>query len=235
MDARISIANFKFESQMREPVRKWLAMRGLQTQCEVPVPWGICDIVAASLNKKKVSARLLQNQRRTIGTDLKVELLCRIISSQPKSITELTRTFGGYLSQEEIQNAVDDLAKKNFVEMIDEELVAVVKSWFPLQKRIVAVELKLSRIDDVMQQAIANKQLTNRSYIALPSSVAKRVIKTDRYSERLTAQGLGLLAVWKTKCEELLKPSSRDNYVRVAVQTKCVERFWRSLPKDKTS
>ena len=100
--------------------------------------------------------------------------------------------------------------------------------WMPLQDRLVAVEMKLSRIDEAMRQALNNLGFAEESYVALPSDVAHRVAASAvRWSGFFDA-GIGVLSVAGDGCAVLVpgpqEPCESDSAIRLY----CVEKFWRT-------
>lgn len=79
----------------------------------------------------------------------------------------------------------------------------------------VAVELKLSKWSRAVDQALLYQLCSDLVYIAMPTNVARKIDLT-----LLQEHGLGLIAVEKDRCRELLSPrvssvlrqSYRDGY-----------------------
>ena len=100
--------------------------------------------------------------------------------------------------------------------------------WFPMHKRLVAVELKLNRIEEVLSQARNNLLFAQESYIALPKDVANRVSEKRARWAPYFEGGVGLLSVTKRSCEILIRPHRQALAVDNLVQFCCVEKFWRT-------
>ena len=229
---------FQNEFQMRSPVRKWLEMQGLDQRIEVPLPWGICDVVGASIHQGRAKKRLRLKQTTTIGSDLKFELLHRIPETNVSNaihIDDLVQSFDGYITESQVVTSVAELAKKKFVLLTANNTVSKQNGWHPLTKKLIAVELKLTRFEEVLQQAISTKQLTSNSFAAMPRQIANRIARSDTARDSLRVNGIGLLAVSKTKCDQLIKPTASEIKVKLPAQMQCVERFWKTFIKDKTS
>ncbi len=99
------------------------------------------------------------------------------------------------------------------------------QGWRPLQDRIIAVELKLSRVTDVLHQAYNNLSWVDESYAAMPVGIARRVYGRKERWGKYWRNGIGLLAV-DGACSVLIPP--RPNVMadprRVERQ---VEKFFR--------
>ena len=52
---------FNYEHEMVKPAERWLRSEGLLVKREFPLPWGICDLVGCSFNKKNVKKRLAEH------------------------------------------------------------------------------------------------------------------------------------------------------------------------------
>ena len=97
------------------------------------------------------------------------------------------------------------------------------RPWMPLHKSIVAVELKLSRISDVVSQAKVHNHYVHQSYIAMPMAVAERAL--DR------AVDVGVLGVYESGVTILkAAPSSEPKDEWYA--HKIAEVFWRYHRKE---
>lgn len=219
---------FSYEREMLEPAARWLRDQGLMVKTEFPTPWGICDLVGCSLNKNRVRKRLNLRQTKPIGSLLRVHLLS-LIPDEPDGrgirIEDLHRVFGGYLDKERIGHEVARLVRDHFVEPTDFGTFYKVNGWMPLHKRLVAIELKLSRVDDAFRQAINNLGFADESYVAMPAQMARR-LATHKTHARFKSKGIGLLAVDPGGCEVILKAVIRGARDDLVVQEHSVERFW---------
>lgn len=72
----------------------------------------------------------------------------------------------------------------------------------PRQDRTVAIELKLSKWMRAFQQALVYQLCSDFVYVALPVEVVRRVDQA-----LLRAHGIGLIAVERARCREILPPS----------------------------
>ena len=93
------------------------------------------------------------------------------------------------------------------------------RPWMPLYSQVVAVEMKLTRMAEVVFQARTHYPHVTESWIAMPRPYARRV------AERVDGTGIGVLEVTPGACADILAAKWRDpggwKIARVA------ERFWR--------
>jgi hypothetical protein len=226
---------FGLENQMVPSVVGWLKGQGLAVKREFSVPWGICDLVGVKLNPKQVRKRLSYGQKLPVGPPLRLHILSNIPDiDSGLSITqdELQFKLSGYLPHEILKTEIDCLARLKFVTSPRRGQFQKLNGWAPLHKRIVAVELKLSRITEALAQASSNRAFTTESYVALPSALAHRVAKSTRTDE-FRRNGIGLLAVFHSSCRRLLPSCCSVEISDEVLQAHCVERFWRT--RDRSS
>ncbi len=200
---------------------------------EFPTPWGICDLVGCSLNKNKVKQRVALGQVRSIGSQLRVYLLS-LIPDQDEggsiSTSDLHGAFAGYLDEDRIGLELARLIRDRFVEPAGSGSFHKINGWMPLHKRLVAVELKLVRIDDALHQAVNNLGFADESYVALPTETASRLVSRKRDSP-FRSKGVGVLAVDPRGCRILVRAIARRSRMDRVVQEHAVERFWQAHVK----
>lgn len=224
---------FKFESEMTKPVEDWLINQGLQVKREYPTPWGICDLVGCSLNKTKVRKRLGLGQRQPIGSQFRVLLLSYIPDidqQQVASFSGLYKYFANFLDESYLEKELSRLIKDKFVKEVRTGFFQKLNGWVPLHKRIIAVELKLARVSEVLTQARSNLEFADESYVGLPIDRAK-ILFTNREKRRLVERGIGLLGINKMGVTVLLRSKFSGNSDQI-LKMHCAERFWRTYPKD---
>lgn len=100
------------------------------------------------------------------------------------------------------------------------------REWMPLASHIIAVELKLSRIAAVINQAKSHKRYARSSYIAMPLDTARHAIgMAQRY-------GVGVLGVTPQGVEMLCQAADNkiknDNWGSETI----AEVFWRYHRKE---
>lgn len=225
---------FEYESQMVIPAEQWLKAQGLIAKREFSTPWGICDLVGCSLDREKVRERLELGQRKPIGPQVRIIILSYIPDKEDgDSITlrNLQQHFASFFDETKIALEVDRLVKDKFVQITPNGKFQKINGWAPLQNKIVTLELKLNRITEVLNQAINNLELANESYVGLPMEKAQRLIESKKKSE-FSKRGIGIIGVNPEKCEVLLNPHSSQLNKNQIIQMHCVERFWRTHPKN---
>jgi len=221
---------FGLEAEMAEPVARWMRRRGLSVKKEFAVPWGVCDLVGARLDFANVKRRLLYGQIQPVGSLLRLMILSRIpetASGRSKSLLRLRKDFSPQLSPDQLSAEVEILLRRKFLVSTRTGFFQRRNGWAPLHRSIVAVELKLERIPEAVGQAASNRAFATESYVALPGWLAMQVSR-GRRAEEFGRNGVGLLAVWRHGCRELIKPASTEALCNEIVQSHVVERFWRT-------
>jgi len=224
---------FALESDMIKPVRVWLDDQKLQVKSEFITPWGICDFVGISLHKRKVAERLRQHQRRAITSFSKITLLQSMPDAQSgTSVTlkHLEKLFAHQFCHSRIADDLAQLVADRYVVSPRNSHFQKLNGWMPLQKRLVAIELKLSRIEEALYQASNNLWFASESYVALPIDRAQRVLASKRRTA-FSETGVGLLGVEDKSCEVLLKSNPVSSLTDPLLQALAVERFWRGWLK----
>ena len=219
---------FRYEREMLEPAVQWLRGEGLMVKKEFPTPWGICDLAGCSLNKNRVRQRLKLRQTKPIRSQLRVYLLSLIPDEEQGSATnaeQLHEHFGTYLDRTRIEVELGRLARDRFIEEHAPGAYFKRNGWMPLHKRLVAVELKLTRVDDALHQAINNLGFADESYVGLPADVANRLLRSKRQANFLD-RGIGVLAIAEDRCAVVLRPRKRVPARERSTQAYSVERFW---------
>jgi hypothetical protein len=139
---------------------------------------------------------------------------------------QLEARFEGLLSGEELRSELAVLTRKRFLRTNAGDLYQKVNGWIPLHRRLVAVELKLDRVDEALCQARKNKEATWESYVGLPVAVAERVRSGKKRAE-FEAAGVGILGLSGRKADVFL-PARRWGVAQSSVlEVHCAERFWR--------
>ncbi len=222
------MAKYLKEAQMAPAAVAWLREQGLLVKEEFALPWGICDFVGAALDSEKVRTRLALKQRDTVGRLLRVGILLSLpdVGATGVGFRDLEAKFAGLLSREELQSELAVLAKKRFVRTSSGGLYQKVNGWIPMHRRLVAIELKLDRVDEALCQARKNKEVTWESYVGLPMAVAERVCGGKKLAA-FDAAGVGILGLCGRKADVVL-PARRCGVEQSPVMgVHCAERFWR--------
>ena len=221
---------FQRESEMAEPVRDWLHRQRLLVKEEFRLPWGICDVVALSFDESQIEKRLSFRQYRPVGPLHRVELLQHIPdheSGSAISIGRLEKALNWTAFMPPIESELRTLIANRFVVVMKNGSFQKLNGWTPMHERILAVELKLSRVSEALAQAVSNRAFATESYIALPANVAERLTNRNRFSE-FTNVGVGVLSVTPTICKIVLPASQLIIGSDPTLQIHCVERFWRA-------
>lgn len=221
---------------MTKPVQLWMQSLGLTIKAEFITPGGKCDLVGMSFKIKNVAHRLRLQQTDSVSSLTRAGLLMRIPeveTGKSLRLDTLTRQYRTLMSEEDVRLHAEKLIAQKFVRRSTTNGLQRLNGWFPLHRRLMAVELKLTRIDQVMRQARNNLHFAEESYVALPSVAAQRVLlKRERWTDFFN-QGVGLLSVTPTGCQLLIPSHGRGCVEREpALQFYCVEKFWRSYIKD---
>jgi len=221
---------FQLETQMLAPAKRWLEGRGLRTKHEFPTPWGICDLVGLSFKESNVRRRLRYGQTKPLGPAHRIALLMQIPPRSAGSyitLQRLQREFWDLLSPVMVATELERLLAWNFICSPRKNAFQKVDGWRPLHDRIVAVELKLSRIEEVLSQARSHVTFADESFVGLPQAVAERLVLGKRVEDFRSA-GVGVLSVHHKRCEVLLPSKPRRREINPVLQQHCVERFWRT-------
>jgi hypothetical protein len=227
MNSRTDNRSFGLEREMSGPVLRWLVRQKLIAKPEFRTPWGICDFVCVEFNPAKIAERLALGQKQPIGTVLRVSLLNAIPEHKDGiSLQALHGHYADLLSLSELEREISVLQKGNFIASPSPGRFQKLNGWAPLHNRIVAVEMKLSRIDEALAQAQSHLAFATESYVALPSKTAKSLMSGPRTSA-FQECGVGVLSVSRSRCE-LLLTSKNTRQPDPVLQMHCAERFWRT-------
>jgi hypothetical protein len=224
---------FTLECQLAPIAGMWLRSQGMLVKQEFVSPWGICDLVGVRLNGRQVQKRLKLKQRKPVTSILRASLLLRIPDTKTgktTSVEQLAQDCNSSISREVITEETTRLISERFVIQTGTGGLQKVNGWMPLQKRVVAVELKLSRISDAMRQAMNNLGFAEKSYVALPMGVAKGVASKREQWKSFFAAGIGLLGIQESGCNVLVPAKSNEQWIDPATKFYCVEKFWATRP-----
>lgn len=220
---------FDYEHQMFEPAEAWLKSKGLMVKREFPTPWGICDLVGCSFNKHNVKKRLRLGQKRPIGSHLRVMLLSDIPEENdraPITPSQLAEMYSDFFDTERIASELNRLERDKFIQRTPYGSIYKINGWMPLQRRIIALELKLSRIQEVLHQAIANLEFADESFVGLPMETASHLVRSNTVLS-FVESGIGIIG-FSYEHYRIFR-SSRNRKIKAdsVLQIHCVERFWR--------
>ncbi len=220
---------------MSGPVLRWMHSNNLIVKSEFITPWGKCDLVGLSFKKRNVAARLKLGQKRSVSSLTGSALLARIPDVETGEFITfkyLVEQCAQIICEEVIFEQTQRLIADGFVLSKGNRLQRL-NGWVPLHKQLIAVELKLNRVEEAISQARNNLIFADKSYVGLPMDLAVRLAAHGIRRMSFIDSGVGLLSVNRGKCEVLIpsikRPSPRRNPV---IQFYCVEKFWRTCPKD---
>lgn len=133
--------------------------RGMTAKAEFVTPCGICDFVGVRLNSKKVAHRVKLKQPRALLSITRVVLLLQIPdveSNESIGLERLIRKCAPSIPEKVVRDETSRRIADRFVVRSSRNRLQKINGWMPLQERIVAVELKLSRVDEALRQAVNN-------------------------------------------------------------------------------
>jgi hypothetical protein len=223
---------FKSEAQMTEPVVRWLRAAGLSVKAEFAAPWGICDLVGVSFRQKSIKHRMRLGQSQSITSISRALVLLSIPDEETGrsvSLKALVEEYSSSIPSHIVDSHTTRLISEGFVISTSSGELQRRNGWFPLHKRLVAVELKLHRIEEVLSQAQNNLMFATESYVALPKDVAIRVSEKRARWAPFFESGVGLISVTKRACDVLIRPRRQPSTTDNIIQFCCVEKFWRTL------
>ena len=108
-----------------------------------------------------------------------------------------------------------------YCDVIGFEFASRVGRSIPPLKRVIAVELKMSNVRAVIQQARNNKYVVSASYAAMPSFRCAKMRETTL--KKFKAAGVGLLSVNGDEVTTLIEPEWQD----AAPALNSPKRWWR--------
>jgi hypothetical protein len=226
-------SGFRFEHEMANSARTWLKRQGLMVKEEFYTPWGICDFVGVKLNRKQVHKRLQLGQKHAIGPLIRLDILRAVPEADTGGSTtleELAHKYQDLLAAAEVRTEIEKLITGKFVRVSEQGTLQKVNGWVPLHTRLVALELKLSRVEEALGQAISHQAFAEESFVGFPTGLAERIATSPR-AARFLAEGVGIVSVGKSRCHIVVHPETRRHPINRTLQMHCVERFWRTRIK----
>jgi hypothetical protein len=195
-------------------------------------PWGIADLVGVSLSRTRARQRLAMGQMRPVASLIRAALLVRIPGIHSRSwITEveLLREFGPVLGAERVRAEVQRLEVDGFVVRGPGSRLRKQLGWNPLHRRLLAIELKLDRVEEARVQARRNLGFVAESFIALPRSLASRIVSNTKRRGTFVRDGIGVLGVTSRGCDVYLPArAGRVQLPDPAMQLYATDKFWRA-------
>ncbi len=222
---------FKAEANMMKPVLQWMQSLNLAVKSEFITPWGMCDLVGVGFRKGNVKRRQKLRQTRAINSMRRAALLHRIPDAATHaSITlqRLARECASIIPRDVVFQETQRLVTDRFIQRLSGDRLQRLNGWMPLHKRLMAVELKLKRVEEALWQARNNLAFANESYVALPEQLASRVADKPSRWEAFLNDGVGILAVTPSSCDILIRSQQPPSMLDNVVQFYCIEKFWRT-------
>lgn len=165
---------------------------------ELPVRRRVVDLAVASVGNLTNLAVASRLRRLTL---VQLDLLGFFISSQAVSIQKLSRRT--YLTSSQLHRMIIEpalslglIAKKSRYRYQATEWVLM------LPTKIVAVEAKLERLNEVLEQAVYNAQFADLSYVALD---VRRIDLSPSRLEMFSNEGIGVIGVRSDGCRILVE------------------------------
>lgn len=146
----------------------------------VPVGAGSPDLIIASCRKE-------------ISRYDDVQTVSHIILGYLRSVGRAkTSTISNRvgLSSRSLETVLECLESNNIL-FVEGETVNLDPAWRDILRDVVAIEVKVSDWRKAISQAVRNKVLAHRSYIALPTTLARRVSEETI----LRTHGIGVIAI----------------------------------------
>jgi hypothetical protein len=228
----IDAREFQLEKQMTPFVDRWLSASGFCVKHEMVFGWGVCDLVGVRFSPRQVQKRLKFGQHESVGSFRRLLVLMAvpdIRSHRSTCPSRIVDRFAGSLTNEEVCEHLEGLVRARFVVQTAVGNFQKLNGWMPLEKRLVAVELKLDRVSEALDQAIANQRVAADSFVAMPLQTALNMTR-GRRSDEFVRRGIGLVGVSRRGCDVLISTRPKQvSGVDIAVRTHCVERFWRTF------
>lgn len=219
---------FSYEANMVNPVIQWMESRRLIIKSEFITPWGMCDLVGLEFRKRHVAERLRLRQSQPVSSLTSASLLLSIPEHRTMTFQKLSRMCSPIISDEVFSAEMHRLVRDRFVCYAGGRLQRL-NGWMPLHKQLIAIELKLSRVEEAMAQAWNNLSFAEKSYVALPRDVAIRVKSRQLRWSPFIKSGVGVLSVTAKSCDVVIPSKRCPSYKPDPVlQFYCVEKFWRT-------
>lgn len=225
---------FQQEADMTRVVDRWMRSSGLTTKSEFVTPWGICDLVGLKFKKASIRHRLNLKQTKALSSITRMALLLQIPDVETYRSTTLRRLAqqcAPSVPADIVAHEVEHLITDRYVMQSGRGRLQKVNGWMPLHDRLIAIELKMARVDEAMCQARDNLGFADESYVAFPSKVARRVFGNPSRWPEFFRSGIGLISVTRCQCRVLVA-AGRAVWQDEAIQAYCVEKFWRTRTRD---
>lgn len=218
------------EAHLAGTVLLWLGEQGMMQVTEFVTPWGVADVLGIRPNIDRVKARIAAKHLDPVSDAHAMQLLLSLpADGKPKRLADIARKFEPLLGPDLFERAVRNLIRKRFIVHEGASLIRRTE-WMPYHEQLIAIELKLRRVEEALAQARRHKAITVDSYVGMPAVIAEKVAFTERRSE-FEAAGVGLLSVQDGSCKVLIPPNTSQKTVIEAQQLSAAEACWRTVLK----
>lgn len=215
---------------MTQPVQCWMQDQGLYVSREFDTGWGRCDLVGCQFDSESVALRTAGRQRQPLGSAQAVRVYSLLpdagTSKRGVSAKEIARRSDFTFSEQELEQLLTRLVSARHATRSRYGAYQKINGWAPLARRFIAVELKLKRWTEALQQARHNQVLAPESFVGLPYEDAERAARSD-FRNELQEYGIGLIAVAPDECKVLIPAECDRDQVDNSVSTWATEYFWR--------
>ena len=207
------------EKEMVPYFEKWLQGNGYRVKKEVVTKEGICDLIGCLFDENKVKKRKKLLPRKHMTSEMQVAAWLSLYGKIPKNI------INSKTNKRECAKLVEKgLVARNF------KLSNPQKSWFPLTKEIISIELKLKNFYGAISQAQRYSNYSNRTFIGMPKEVCLKI--SDSKKNILKQHNIGLLSfdMNSKKITEEVKPSFKSiSKFSQITHTRIAEVFWKEV------
>lgn len=192
--------------------------------------WGICDLVGCRFDPDRIAHRTERSQRQPLGSAEAIRVYAALPDAantdRGVSAETLRSRMGPYFDVEKVDKILHRLVSTNHAIRKPTGTYQKVNGWAPLHTRLVAVELKLSRWADALNQACTHRAFALESFVGLPKDAAERAARGS-FALQLRLSGVGLLGVTSSSCEILIEPRTIKKHRDDSLTLWATECFWR--------
>lgn len=207
-----------------------MCQQGLYVSREFDTGWGRCDLVGCQFDSDRVAIRTERRQRQPLGSAEAIHVYSLLpdadTTNRGVSARVIAERSAAAFSDTELEQILARLVSARHARRSRSGCYQKLNGWAPLAKRLIAVELKLKRWTEALQQAHHNQALAPESFVGLPYADAERAAQSD-FREELQERGIGLLAVAPDGCKVLVPATCDHERVEGSVSTWATEYFWR--------
>lgn len=223
---------FLLEREMTPLASAWLTNQQLSVKAEYVTPFGVCDLVGCELNTYALKRQALSHLTVRRVSRLEIMQLLPFEGEGCLGISQVVAAFSGAYPTAEIRADLHWLGQRGFVTTSGKSF-AKTTVWQPISDRVVAIELKLDRVDEVIYQASTRTAFADEVYIGMPLPVANRVARDHGRRSRLAEFGVGILGIDADQCHVVVEGSTPSKWQDPVLRALCGERFLAQASKQK--